>query len=329
MSLLTKTVNGTLFFTGFLPSFTRIGLAARRARWEELAPDFAGQRWLVTGASTGLGREIALAAARAGARVVAVARSSDRLAALATETGSGPGEITPVPADLSLVRETRGLVAELAEAGLPFDVLVNNVGVLFNEPITTPEGLDAGFATNLLNQYVLTEGLRERGLFASEACVVTMSSGGLYNVALSVADLQSHEDYNGSLAYANHKRGQAALTRWWREQDLDGIRYYVMHPGWADTPGVQNSLPEFHKLLGKLLRSPEEGADTALWLAAKRPEQEDSSGIWFDRALRPAHRLLGTRGGDSPADLAAYLEEVSRSIPTDAGAPTAASRRHR
>ena len=312
MSLLTKTLNGAVFFTGFIPSFTRIGYRARRARWQPLAPDFAGQRWLVTGASTGLGREIALAAAAAGADVIAVARASDRLSAL--ESSPGPGSITTRAADLSLVAVTRELVNELAADGRPFDVLVNNVGVLFNDQTTTPEGLDAGFATNLLNQFVLTEGLKAHGLFAPEACVVTMASGGMYNVPLSVADLQPASDYNGTLAYAYHKRAQAALNAWWRQQDLDGVRYYVMHPGWADTPGVQTALPEFRRILGALLRSPEEGADTAIWLAAERPAQAKDQGVWFDRALRPPHLLFGTRGGDEPAALVDYLERIAAEV---------------
>ena len=312
MSLLTKTLNGAVFFTGFIPSFTRIGYRARRARWETLTPDFAGQRWLVTGASTGLGREIALAAATAGADVVAVARASDRLSALAA--APGPGSVTTRAADLSLVAVTRELVDELAADGRPFDVLVNNVGVLFNEQTTTPEGLDAGFATNLLNQYLLTEGLKKHGLLAHEACVITMASGGMYNVPLSIDDLQPENDYNGTLAYAYHKRAQAVLNSWWRQQDLDGIRYYVMHPGWADTPGVQTALPEFRRLLGALLRSPEEGADTAVWLAAKRPDQKDDQGVWFDRALRPPHLLFGTRGGDAPAALVEYLERTAADV---------------
>mgnify|MGYP001549883222 FL=1 len=312
MSLLTKTLNGAVFFTGFIPSFTRIGYRARRARWETLTPDFAGQRWLVTGASTGLGREIALAAATAGADVVAVARASDRLSALAA--APGPGSVTTRAADLSLVAVTRELVDELAADGRPFDVLVNNVRVLFNEQTTTPEGLDAGFATNLLNQYLLTEGLKKHGLLAHEACVITMASGGMYNVPLSIDNLQPETDYNGTLAYAYHKRAQAVLNSWWRQHDLDGIRYYVMHPGWADTPGVQTALPEFRRLLGALLRSPEEGADTAVWLAAKRPDQKDDQGVWFDRALRPPHLLFGTRGGDAPAALVEYLERTAADV---------------
>ena len=317
MAGFTKALNGALFFAGFLPSFTRIGLVARRRSWEELTPDFAGQRWLITGASTGLGREIALTAAGAGADVVAVARSRDKLDALAAEAAAVPGSISPIGADLSLVAETRALVASLVEAAAPFDVLVNNVGVLFNEAGTTAEGLDAGFATNLLNQYVLTEGLRQHKLLSEEACVITMTSGGLYNVPLSISALQSHENYNGSLAYANHKRAQATLTTWWREHELDGIGFYVMHPGWADTPGVQTALPEFRKLLGTLLRSPAEGADTAIWLAAKRPGQDDDRGIWFDRALRPAHKLFGTKDGDDAEALVEYLDRTLANVSGD------------
>lgn len=322
MPSISRILKGSLFFTGFLPSFTRIGYAARRAHWPPLEPDFEGQTWLVTGASTGIGREIALGAAAAGARVEAVARSADRLARLAAElderrskgSGGRRGEVRPRAADLSLVADTRRLTAELARAGTPVDVLVNNVGVLLNRPATTAEGLDAAFAVNLLNQFVLTEGLRDAGLLGRDSCVVTMTSGGLYNVPLSIAGLQSHAHYNGSLAYAGHKRAQAALTAWWRRHDLEGIRYYVMHPGWVDTPGVQTALPEFRRLVGPLLRTPAEGADTALWLAAERPGQDDDEGIWFDRSLRPAHKLWGTRSGDDPAELVAYLERTAAAV---------------
>ncbi len=95
MSLLTKTLNGAVFFTGFIPSFTRIGYRARRARWQPLAPDFAGHRWLVTGASTGLGREIALAAAAAGEDPEQALRGELlRLegSLRAAESGAGQGE---------------------------------------------------------------------------------------------------------------------------------------------------------------------------------------------------------------------------------------------
>ena len=57
-----------------------------------------------------------------------------------------------------------------------------------------------------------------------------------------------------------------------------------MHPGWANTVGVQNSLPTFQKIMQNRLRNAQEGADTIVWLAiAQRPRKEEGSHFWFDR----------------------------------------------
>ena len=68
-------------------------------------------------------------------------------------------------------------------------------------------------------------------------------------------------------------------------------------------------MPEFHLATRPLLRSTDEGADTALWLAARRPDQNTAEGIWFDRGLRPAHFLPGTASGAVPAALVSHLQE--------------------
>ncbi|MEE4300047.1 MAG: SDR family NAD(P)-dependent oxidoreductase [Pseudomonadales bacterium] len=305
MNPLVQAANGVRFFTGFLPSFTAIGHRVRRFGFAPLDPDFSGQRWLVTGASTGLGAALARAAAAAGAEVVAVARNEDRLAALAETAAALRGAIVPRCADLSSVAANDALADEFT-AERPVDVLVNNVGVLLREPATTDEGLDLAFATNLLGPWHLTERLRAGGALASGACVITMSSGGLYNVRLSIRALERQERYDGVLAYAYHKRAQLAVNHHWRRSD-DGVDYYVMHPGWAKTPGVESSLPALDRSLGAILRTPEEGVDTALWLAATRPVQRDERGLWFDRALRSEHLLWGTRGGAHEGALLAAL----------------------
>jgi hypothetical protein len=63
-----------------------------------------------------------------------------------------------------------------------------------------------------------------------------------------------------------------------------------MHPGWADTPGVTDSLPRFARLMRPLLRSPESGADTIVWLTAA--SRELPTGLfWHDRRPRPTHYL--------------------------------------
>jgi dehydrogenase/reductase SDR family protein 12 len=191
---------------------------------------------------------------------------------------------------------------------------VNNVGVLLNRHQLSNEGLELSFATNLLNHYRLTQGLIERGLLADDAVVINMSSGGMYNVPLTIDKLNAvdPEQYDGVLAYAYQKRAQVVLNSWWREHYADrGWQFYVMHPGWVDTEGVKTSLPAFRKLFQHVLRDAEAGADTALWLAAARPTQEDDGAIWFDRQERSAHLGSSTRrDSDSAEALVEFLDSL-------------------
>jgi hypothetical protein len=73
-----------------------------------------------------------------------------------------------------------------------------------------------------------------------------------------------------------------------------------MHPGWADTPGVQESLPAFRFFTKPLLRSAEQGADTICWLTS-HSDGEPSGKFWSDRAVRSIHRLPRTQSSDTPA----------------------------
>jgi NAD(P)-dependent dehydrogenase (short-subunit alcohol dehydrogenase family) len=315
-------IRGATFFTTFLPSFSSLGYRARSRSWEPYDPDFSGQRWLVTGASTGIGREIARRAAHAGAEVIAVARSAERLESLADDIAGhqAAGIVRPLSADLSLIGEVAALVGCLGDRSRPLDVLINNVGVMLDRCRLTPEGMDAAFSTNLLGHYLLTEGLLRRSGLAAGAAVIGMSSGGMYNVPLDLTRLQGGEPYDGTLAYAYHKRAQVSLNGHWRQRYGDRSTFYVMHPGWVDTPGVEGSMPDFHRTVGRLLRTPAAGADTALWLAGRRPAQAGDTGIWFDRALRSEHLLPGTRGGADREELVAYLERQAESAAGNARA---------
>jgi dehydrogenase/reductase SDR family protein 12 len=74
-----------------------------------------------------------------------------------------------------------------------------------------------------------------------------------------------------------------------------GVTVHAMHPGWADTAGVQSSLPRFYRATRPLLRSPDQGADTIVWLGAAAEPADSSGGFWHDRRRRPTHLLPGTR----------------------------------
>ena len=130
-----------------------------------------------------------------------------------------------------------------------------------------------------------------------------MSSGGMYTAPLTVDHLQLDADhYKGSQQYALAKRAQVTLNELWAERHPDReVVFHALHPGWADTPGVVASLPTFHRVMGPLLRNPDEGADTLVWLAADDGEPvTQTGGFWLDRRVRPIHRLRSTKRSDTP-----------------------------
>ena len=298
------------FYVRFFLSFTAIGHSVRSLLWKALEADFTGQTWLVTGASGGIGKAVALAAAHAGARVIIAGRSAEKLEAVVREAGPDL-DITAETADLSLMREVATLVDRLA--GQKIDVLVNNVGVLLNRHSLTDEGHETSFATNILGHYLLTEKLLEAGSLGPGSAVINMSSGGMHNAPLVLEPMNAMtpERFNGVAAYAMHKRAMAVLTDHWQAQHGE-LRFYLTHPGWVDTDGVKTSLPTFRKLLKWVLRDADQGADTALWLAARRPEPKPET-VWLDRAARPAHAFKRTRASKhAPVDLVAFLDGATR-----------------
>ena len=307
------------FYGRFTISFTKIGFVFRRLFWTRSVTDFRGQHWVVTGASGGLGREMALAALRGGATVTAVARSEEKLQQLVAEaTTAGLAAPQIEQCDVSLVADTRRLLDRLVNADRKIDVLVNNVGVLNDELIVTSEGKEASFVTNLLSHYQLTEGLLGRGIIPLGGLVINVTSGGGYNVPLLTTPLNVVDlvRYNGVAAYSFHKRAQIVLTNFWREKyGSSGVGFYVMHPGWADTAGVRRSLPRFRKFFAPILRDAHSGADTAIWLAATRPVQSPGENVWFDRKARSAHAHPHTRlTNETGKSLVAYLESHLQSV---------------
>ena len=279
----------------------------------QIETDLGGRVAVVTGATSGLGRATATELARLGASVVIVGRNPKKTEnvarAIIEETGNAA--VQTEIADLSSMAEIRALAARLDG---PIHLLVNNAGVLLPEREETDEGYEKTFATNLLGHFLLTELLIDR--LEPPARIINVSSGGMYTQRVRVDDLQmSKGRYDGTVAYARTKRAQVILTELWAERLRDrGIVVHSMHPGWADTPGVSGSLPLFYKLTKPLLRSPEEGADTIVWLCAS-PEAAESTGLfWHDRRPRPTHRMKGTE--ETEAERNALFDALSSMIAT-------------
>ena len=94
--------------------------------------------------------------------------------------------------------------------------------------------------------------------------------------------------YDGTSEYAKTKRQQVTLAEFFAEQYPE-VTFVSMHPGWYDTPGVETSLPDFHKKFGKSLRTPAMGADTITWLAVEKEEYLESGQFYRDRSPETKH----------------------------------------
>ncbi|MEP4146229.1 MAG: SDR family NAD(P)-dependent oxidoreductase [Halioglobus sp.] len=300
-----------------LARFTRYGYSRGRKRWNPLSADLHGKHMLITGASTGLGHASALELARRGAELTLVMRNKKKAQAVKAEIlqKTGNKNVTIEIADLSLLAQVDALAGRLLTKGRPIDVLVNNAGALYNERHETSEGLEASFALLLASPYRLTLALKPLLQAAGRARVINVVSGGMYSQKLSMKNLvsQSASGYSGAVAYARAKRALMVVTRHWAKAwKSDGISVNAMHPGWADTPGVETALPLFHTITRFALRSPAEGADTIVWLAAATEATKVSGQLLLDREPQTLYLLKGTQ--ESPAErkkLLAFLEDYS------------------
>lgn len=297
-------------------SFDRNGFRrhARGFTPADLQVDLSGKTVLVTGANSGLGLAATKALAALGATVVMACRDAAR--GEAARAGVH-GRTELVRLDVSSLADVRRFVA--AWGARPLDVLVNNAGVLPETLQRTAEGLELTFATNVVGPFALTEGLLP-ALRAQRGRVVLVSSGGMYPVKLDLAALQGDvARFDGVAAYAQTKRAQVILNELWAERE-PAVTFAAMHPGWADTPAVQSSIPRFHRVMERLLRTPEEGADTVVWLAAARRVEGVSGRFWFDRAAVRTHLVPWTR--EPQKTRAGLLELVQATVLSPAPSPS-------
>lgn len=310
--MLFKSLASAVFYGRFARAFSALGYRRAAREFSSIPMDLTGQRWWVTGASGGIGKAIALEANRLGAHVVAIARSNHKLNALALEA-SAPERLMTETCDLSSLQGISGWVDHLEfNSEQRVDVLVNNVGVLLNEYRLTEEGHEASLATNLLGPVLLTRRLLASGGLNTDSTVINVSSGGMYATPLELKPMIAPEpkSFDGVRAYALHKRAQVVWTHHWNRVHPKGPAMQVMHPGWVDTEGVQTSLPGFRRVMKPILRTPLQGADTVLWLGARRPEPP-KVGIWLDRAWQPEHAFSMTKKTPvSAEDLCAYLDQA-------------------
>lgn len=254
-----------------------VGLHVRRhlPGWPADPPRMGGKVVMATGAASGIGLAACRGFAQLGASVRAVAS----------------------------LRALRSLAGRLSTEEEQLDVLVNNAGTMRDQRERSPNGHTVMFATHVLAPVALTSWLTELLARSAPSWVINVSSGGMYGQSLPAGDFQSEETrYSSKKLYARTKREEAFITELWAEKLAPRrIVVHAMHRRWVDSKGVREWLPVFRAVTGSIIRSPEEGADTIVWLGGA-PEALTSTGrFWHGRRARPTYYLLGT-SDDDPRD---------------------------
>eukprot|EP01080_Neovahlkampfia_damariscottae_P001271 gene1271-11358_t len=284
-------------------NFQRSGFLSAQKKFdpEDLNVDISKKVYLVTGANSGLGYETSLAIAQKGGIVHMVCRNpkygEEAVEKIKTETKNE--NIHLQICDVSLQKDIRQFVKKFLKENQQLNCIVNNAGVLLNKKEMTSEKIDKTIATNTIGTFLLTElliPLLEKS--GNDSRVISVSSGGMYTQKLDddYEFKKYDKKWDGALAYGMTKRHQVVLTDFWAKKYVNtGIQFSCMHPGWADTKGVQTSLPTFRETLKNSLRSAAEGADTIVWLAISNNKKmrSENGKFYFDRSSTSPHLTWG------------------------------------
>jgi NAD(P)-dependent dehydrogenase (short-subunit alcohol dehydrogenase family) len=249
---------------------------------------------------------------------VLVARNEEKCARVIDELaplcmGNRPVFVRAEMGDLESVRSA---CEAIQQQFTHIDVLIHNAGALLNTRQLSPQGIEQTVASHVVGPFLMTTLLLP---LLKGGRVVTVSSGGMYTSALPAFDKgetleMPAQKYGGSKQYAIAKRAQVTLTEMWAKREPQ-TEFVSMHPGWADTPGVQESIPGFRKVTAPILRTASEGADTIAWLAVVNPLPERNGSFWSDREIRPTHKTPQSKKLDTEQNRLAlwqYVENLSK-----------------
>jgi NAD(P)-dependent dehydrogenase (short-subunit alcohol dehydrogenase family) len=249
----------------------------------------ATNRVLITGATSGIGREAASQMAAQGASLILAVRDVAKGEAVAGEIARAAGREAPavVAFDASRPASIRACAAAVREKTDRLDVLVNNAGIRQLARSETAEGIEKVFATNVLAYHHLTRELLPLLEASERARIVTVAS--TYAGGLDFDDLEfRRRPWDDVSGYRQSKQANR-LWSWALARRLKGkkVTANAMSPGFVDT-GLYRDMKGFRRKLMSALamlfgRSVAKGADTVTWLALS-PEVEGKSGLfWVDR----------------------------------------------
>ena len=242
---------------------------------------------VITGASAGIGKAVAMELGRQGWRIIAVGRNPSRCDEARSELERAGVEIEFLRADFDSMAQVKRIAGEIAALTDRLDLLVNNAGGVRDRRIVTVDGLEAMFAANHLAPFLLTRErlplLKATAAHHGEARVIAVSSSAHeYMPAMNFADLQFEENFSTGAAYCQAKLANLLFSsEFSRRYADDAIVAQSMHPGIIAS--------NFYSYGDEAMRShlstkggnpPEHAARTIAWMATA-PECSAPGGRYF------------------------------------------------
>jgi len=252
--------------------------------------------WLVTGATSGIGKATALGLARLGGTVVLACRDPTRGEATQREIvqQSGNPHVTLMIVDLASQASISSFAEEFNQDYRRLDALVNNAGVYTKERKTTVDGLEEQFAVNYLGGFLLTHLLLDQLTASSPSRIVNVSSSAHKGAKIGFDDLQGERKYRGYRAYGQSKLAQVLFTvEFAKRLEGTGITVNCCHPGVVRTDLGLMDTGKFVRFVRMFFKSPAKGAETPVFLVAS-PSVGTLTGQYFVnrqvKALSPEAR---------------------------------------
>ncbi|OUJ70912.1 hypothetical protein BXP70_23300 [Hymenobacter crusticola] len=255
--------------------------------------DLQNQIVLVTGATSGIGEATARTLAQRGAHVILLARNAAKAEATraAIQQAAGHDRVDVLLADLADLDQVRRVAAEFNARYPRLDILVNNAGLLpGKERKTTPQGYEAGLATNYLGPFLLTALVFDKLQQSPAARIINVSSEGYRLAKPNFADLQQERGYGPMRVYSNTKLYNILFTqelaRRLRAHGIQNVTTNALHPGVVASSFASDSngwMAAAMLLARPFMISAEQGAATSLFLAADPSVAQISGGYYVKK----------------------------------------------
>jgi retinol dehydrogenase 14 len=245
--------------------------------------------WIVTGASSGIGKATALGLARLGGNLVLACRDAGRGEAARSEIvqESKNSKVSLMIVDLASQASIVSFAEQFTQDYRRLDALVNNAGIYTAERRTTPDGLEETFAVNYLGGFLLSHLLLDLLLATAPSRIVNVSSSAHEGATIDFDDLQGEQKYRGYRAYGQSKLAQVLFTiEFARRLAGTGVTVNACHPGVIKTNLGAEANAAF-RVARMFFKSPAKGAETPVFLAAS-PTVSTLTGQYFaDRRVKP------------------------------------------